>query len=330
MNKFSDLPPIAESDSLSGLLTELRECLKAPPQTDRDEFYCRTRSILRRHPLLKHNLPEFLRECKTVGDYVAYMQSKFQKQFEWDSIMGNAIENMRSLLNSEASLEPFIIHESIGSGGFGTVFLATHKVTERNVAIKFFQPAFHAGGGSAIARFVQEASMLFDLCHKNIIAVRDVGLYKERPFIVMEFFDGITLSEALRRHGRMPPAKAIRMIASITDAVQHAHERQIVHRDLKPSNILLKPSDLRIIDFGLGVYLEKQLQSRLTLPGETPAGGHFTARELVSDPTLQNPQSDIYSIGALWFNAVTNEIPAGSDLREALANVPDLPGHIKK
>jgi serine/threonine-protein kinase RIO1 len=282
MNKFVDFPTIAESDSVAGLLRELRECLKSPPQTDRDEFYCRTRAILRRHPLLKHNLPEFLRECKTVGDYVTYMQNKFEKQFEWDSIMSNATENLSSLLSSESSLESYIIHGVIGSGGFGTVYLATHKITERKLAIKFFHPAFHDGGGSAIARFVQEASILFDLSHKNIIAVRDVSMYKERPFIVMDFFDGTTLSDALRKYGRMPHPKAIRMIESIAEGVQHAHDRHIMHRDLKPSNILLKPNDLRIIDFGLGVYIENQLQSRLTRPGESPAGGHFMRLSLSS------------------------------------------------
>jgi serine/threonine protein kinase len=325
MNKLDQLPPIAEADSVSVLLRDLRECLKSPPQTDRDEVYCRTRAILRRHPLLKHSLPEFLRECRTVGDYVEYMQSRFANQFEWDSIMGNSLEHLSLQLSSSASLDAYIIHDIIGSGGFGTVYLATHKVTERKMAIKFFQPAFHAGGGSAIARFVQEASMLFDLSHKNIIAVRDVVIYKERPCIVMDFFDGITLSEALRRYGRMPYDKAVRMIASLTEGVQHAHEQQIVHRDLKPSNVLLKPNELRIIDFGLGVYIESQLQSRLTRPGESPAGGHFTARELIADPTDRNPQSDIYSIGALWFNAVTNIAPAGSDLRETLANVQNIP-----
>lgn len=325
MDLPNDLPSIAKADSVDELLVRLREFLKYPPQTDCNDEYCRTRAILRRHPLLKHSLPEFLQTCKTVDEYVAYMQQSFKKEFEWDSLMSNSIEQLRSQLDSGAALEGYLIHNEIGAGGFGRVFLATHKMTDRKMAIKFFQPAFHDGGGSAIARFFQEASMLFSLNHQNIITVRDVAMYKERPFIVMDYFDGITLSEALRLHGQMPPAKAIKMIESVANRMQHAHTMNIVHRDLKPSNIMLKPNEVRILDFGLGVYLEHHLQSRLTRTGESPAGGHFTARELIANPLSTHPQCDIYSIGALWFNAVTNETPAGSDLRETLAKIQGLP-----
>lgn len=167
--------------------------------------------------------------------------------------------------------------------------------------------------------------MLYDLKHPNIITVREVGLYQERPFIVMDYFESITLNRALIDYGKMPPDKALRMIEMITSALGHAHDKNIVHRDLTPGNIILAPEDCRVIDFGLGVYIEQALKSRLTHPGEAPAGGNFAARELLADPTLVDARSDIFSIGALWYHAVTNDYPAGSELAGSLATVDGLP-----
>lgn len=115
------------------------------------------------------------------------------------------------------------------------------------------------------------------------------------------------------------------MVEMITSALKHAHNKNIVHRDLTPSNIILAPNDCRVIDFGLGVYIEQALRSRLTQPGEAPAGGNFAARELLADPTLVDARSDIFSIGALWYHAVTNDYPVGSELVGSLATVEGLP-----
>lgn len=123
---------------------------------------------------------------------------------------------------------------------------------------------------------------------------------------------------------------AIKMIAMVTEATKHAHSRNIVHRDLKPSNIMLKrPNECRVIDFGLGVYVEQYLTSRLTKAGESPAGGSYTARELIMDASLIDPRSDIYSIGAVWYTAVTNQIPAGANLFDSLRDVGELPSSHK-
>jgi serine/threonine-protein kinase len=142
----------------------------------------------------------------------------------------------------------------------------------------------------------------------------------------MDFFEGVTLNSALMRGGRMPPAKAARMIAQVCLALDHAHAKGIIHRDLKPSNILLAyPEQCRVIDFGLGVYVETAIESRLTKTGEMLSGDHFMAKELLSNPRLTDHRSDIYSIGAVWYQAVTNEVPAGADLSKSLSRVDGLP-----
>jgi len=320
-----ELPPLHDSDSVAFLIDRLTTGVRHPANDDFGDEYCRIRAILRRHPLLKHHLPEFLQQSKTITDYRTFMQQRYEKDFEWDTHSGNTLSNLKERVQSGSSLDNYEIEGELGWGGFGRVYLAHHNILDRRFAVKFFQPVFHSGGGTALGRFFQEASMLYDLHHPHIVAVREVGLYKERPFIVMDHFDGITLNTALSHNGAMPPHKAYAMIVQLTEAVAHAHEHNIVHRDLKPSNIMLKPEQLRVIDFGLGVYVEQDLRSRLTQAGQAPAGGHYTARELLADPTLIDARSDIYSIGAIWYVAVTNAVPAGTNLADSLDHVTDLP-----
>jgi eukaryotic-like serine/threonine-protein kinase len=324
IRKFN-LPALNQEDSVAALIIRLTEELRYPANDAFNDEYCRIRAILRSHPLLKQHLPEFLRECRTIADYREFMRQRHQKEFEWDAHSGNALLQLYERLQSASSLDAYEILDELGCGGFGRVFLARHNFLDRRFAIKFFQPAFHQGGGSAISRFYQEASMLFDLHHPNIVSVRDVGMYQERPFIVMDYFDGITLNSALSQHGRMPPEKAVAMIEMVANAVRHAHELNIVHRDLKPGNIMLRPSTCRVIDFGLGVYVEQALASRLTRTGEGVAGGHYTARELFANPKLVDPRCDVYSIGAVWYTAVTNLVPAGANIESALTKVEELP-----
>lgn len=99
-----------------------------------------------------------------------------------------------------------------------------------------------------------------------------------------------------------------------------------MHRDLKPSNNLVAyPKQCRVIDFGLGQYIEQKLESsRLTKTGQGVAGDHFTPPEMLSDPKLIDPRCDVYSIGAVWYYVVTNTIAAGADVGSRLHAVADL------
>ena len=320
-----ELPLLNDRDSIGTLVASMVNGLKYSPDDSFNDNYCRIRAILRRHPLLKDKLPKFLCECTTVEQYCDWMGSRFENSFEWDAHLNNAMAQLASLATSGEQLKNYEIKHELGRGGFGRVFLAEHKLTQRSFAIKFYQPVFHDGGGTPLSRFFQEASMLYDLNHPNITMVREIGLYKERPFIVMDYFESLSLNKALIVHGKMPPWKAIRMTELVTSALKHAHQNGIVHRDLTPGNILLARDDCRVIDFGLGIYVKRALTSRLSHKGETPAGGHFTARELSANPELVDPRTDIYSIGAVWYHAVTNEYPAGAELAKSIERIEGLP-----
>ncbi len=211
----------------------------------------------------------------------------------------------------------------IGKGGFGLVYLFEHKLLKLPFAVKIFAPAFYEGGEKELERFFQEARMLFKLNHPSIIKVYDAGLIGSRPFIRMEYFEGLNLNEILIKYGRLTPAKALIAMKSIIEGMKYAHEEiGIIHRDLKPSNIMASPpKQFRIIDFGLGIFVENELHSRLTKTGESTVSGYYNAPELVENPKLIDKRSDIYSLGAIWFTLITGQPPAGTSILESIREI---------
>lgn len=181
------LPVLHPDDSVVALIDRLREGLSYPADDAFSDEYLRSRAILRSHPLLKNQMPEFIAKSRTLTEYRVYMRERYTEGFEWNAHSGNSLSQLQERVKSGSSLDAYDVKEEIGWGGFGRVYLAQHNFLDRPFAIKFFQPVFHQGGGTALSRFFQEASMLYDLHHPNIITVRDVGLYQERPFIVMDY-----------------------------------------------------------------------------------------------------------------------------------------------
>ncbi|WP_330510208.1 serine/threonine-protein kinase [Petrocella atlantisensis] len=170
---------------------------------------------------------------------------------------------------------------------------------DMDFAIKFLSPIFSDDPDKDQVRFFQEARMLFELKHESIINVYDVGILKNKPYIRMEYFDGEDLNTVLKKYGVFTLDTATDIILSVCEAMEYAHTK-VVHRDLKPSNIMIsRPKKCRIIDFGLGIFKENQIYSRLTLVGKGVASGLYTAPELLVDPKIIDKRSDIYSIGAI-------------------------------
>jgi len=181
--------------------------------------------------------------------------------------------------------------------------------------------SFIRGEPGFLERFMRESRILQRLRHPNIITVHASGQHGRRPYIRMEYFSGRDLGAHLQRHGVFEPTLALRVIRALVAGLAHAHEMGIVHRDLKPSNIMTaKPDQLRIIDFGLGAFVEQELVSRITRTGQAMVGGHYTAPELVANPRLLDPRSDLYSVGAVWYELVLGRPPAGSRVSETLLN----------
>src|SRR5262245_11705237 len=147
------------------------------------------------------------------------------------------------------TLGPYEIRTWLGAGGMGDVYRATDTRLGRSVAIKVL-PDHVAGTPTRRARLAREARLVARLSHPSICAIYDVGEHDGCQFIVMEYLEGETLSQRLRR-GALTIADVSRVGAEIADALEHAHGHGIVHRDLKPANIMLTRTGVKLLDFGL-------------------------------------------------------------------------------
>ena len=228
----------------------------------------------------------------------------------------------------------FRIEREIGTGGMGTVYLATHLGLERPVAVKIIRREF-AGDADVAERFLREARTMAKLRHPNAAMIFDAGnLPDGRHFIVMEFVEGETLSQALAREGRFSATKAISIATQICDVLEEAHRLGIIHRDLKPSNILLGKRGVCVLDFGVAKVLASSAESTAT-HASTGSG------QVVGTPRYMSPEqclgqrvgarSDLYSLGVLLYEMLAGRPPFVDPLQSALlikqatAPAPPLP-----
>jgi len=330
----SNLRDIPEGDDLVLQIEQFKMglVLRATGGDFENDEYRRLRKLVLSIPESDKLVPRFLKLCRTVDDFWGFIKGQSATYAERREFLSKEINPILEFVEyevGEGSLEFKRNYEEIkviGNGGYGLVYLYKHKLLALPFAVKIFAPVFHEGGEKELERFFQEARMLFSLNHPSIIRVYDAGLIGKRPFIRMEYFDGLNLNEILSKHGILTAEQSLVMIKSIVDGLHHAHEDVgIIHRDLKPSNIMAsKPNLFKIIDFGLGIFIENELHSRLTTTGETVISGYYNAPELVENPKLIDKRSDIYSVGAIWFTMLTGQPPAGTSLISKLQEIVDL------
>jgi tetratricopeptide (TPR) repeat protein/predicted Ser/Thr protein kinase len=215
----------------------------------------------------------------------------------------------------------------IGKGGMGAVYKARQPALDRIVALKILPPQAPGRPGFA-ERFNREARALAKLNHPNIVTVHEFGQVNGLPFFIMEFVDGLNLRQ-LERSGRLSPREALQIVPQICEALQFAHDEGIVHRDIKPENILLdKKGRVKIADFGIAKIVGGEGRAGSPLPA---AGAHgvtrptegltetgkiigtprYMAPEQVEDPQSVDHRADIYSLGVVFYEMLTGELPLG-------------------
>ncbi len=224
------------------------------------------------------------------------------------------------------------ILELIGKGGMGAVYKARQPALDRFVALKILAP--RSGGDLDFAeRFTREARALAKLSHPNIVAVHDFGTVGQASslspseissgksetgkmpvlhYFIMEHVDGPNLRQ-IEQAGRLSPHEALEIIPQICAALQFAHDEGIVHRDIKPENVLLdKKGRVKIADFGLAKILGQEPKDfRLTGARDVVGTPHYMAPEQVEKPQEVDHRADIYSLGVVFYEMLTGELPLG-------------------
>ena len=205
----------------------------------------------------------------------------------------------------------------LGKGGMGAVYKARQPALDRLVALKIL-PAQAAPDPGFADRFTREARALARLNHPNIVAVYEFGQVSSAgaspalPFLIMEFVDGVNLRQ-LQRTGRLSPREALQIVPQICDALQYAHDEGVVHRDIKPENVLVdRKGRVKIADFGLAKILGRDPEAlRLTGAGQVMGTPHYMAPEQVEHPQAVDHRADIFSLGVVFCEMLTGELPLG-------------------
>ena len=192
----------------------------------------------------------------------------------------------------------------------GAVYKARQPALDRVVALKILPPQT-AGGPGFVERFNREARALARLAHPNIVAVHEFGQVNGLPFFIMEFVDGLNLRQ-LEQAGRLSPREALQIVPQICEALQFAHDEGIVHRDIKPENILMdKKGRVKIADFGIAKIWAARRTVAMTETKGAIGTPHYMAPEQVERPTTVDHRADIFSLGVVFYEMLTGELPLG-------------------
>ena len=203
------------------------------------------------------------------------------------------------------------IIELIGAGGMGAVYRARQTGLDRMVALKILPEEFGHDVKFAL-RFTREARTLAKLSHPNIVPVYEFGNVGDTYYFLMEFIDGSTLRDVVRSK-QLEPEHALAIVPDLCDALQYAHDKGIVHRDIKPENILLaKDGTVKIADFGLSRILGNESQQEmLTGTHQVMGTPRYMAPEQMESSHRVDHRADIYSLGVVFYEMLTGELPIG-------------------
>jgi eukaryotic-like serine/threonine-protein kinase len=203
----------------------------------------------------------------------------------------------------------------IGAGGMSTVYRATDVTLERQVAIKLMNREV-ASDSDQLERFRREARAVAQLSHPHIVGVIDAGEDDGRPYIVLEYVEGETLKDRIRRNGRLPITESVAYAIEIARALGAAHARHIVHRDVKPQNVLIDPEgSAKVTDFGIARTLE---EDGLTADGRVLGTTDYVSPEQALGHHVSG-QSDLYSLGIVLYEMLTGEVPFSGENQVAVA-----------
>ena len=214
---------------------------------------------------------------------------------------------LRILRPGQLLADRYEIKEVLGSGGMGVVYRAWDRHLQEPIAIKTLRPEALQADETSLERFKQEIRLARRITHRNVLRTHDLGEVDGAYFITMEYAEGTSLAELLKKRGRLPVGVALTIGKQLCRALEVAHEAGVVHRDIKPQNLMIDPGGfLKVMDFGIARLAE----------GHRPAEAGLTRQGMmIGTPEYMSPEqlmagevdgrADLYAVGAVLFECVT-------------------------
>ena len=222
------------------------------------------------------------------------------------------IHRLESALEKVREMGSYKLTELLSRGGMGEVWKAKHRLLARPAAIKLIRPdvlaGTHSGGRTqALRRFEREARIISSLCSPNTVQVYDFGVTEDGSFYtVMELLDGLDLETLVRRHGPVPPERAVFFLVQACESLAEAHARQLIHRDVKPANLIacrygMDVDFIKVLDFGLvrANRANEPGDTQLTADGLAAGTPAYISPELARGDTHYDHRVDLYGLGCV-------------------------------
>ena len=198
------------------------------------------------------------------------------------------------------------IVKTLGGGGMAIVYKARDQVLDRWVAIKMMKQSL-SDHDEFIQRFIREAKAAGSLSHPNVVNVFDIGREGSTYYMVMEYIEGTSLDQLIKRKGPAPPREAVNIAIQVCDGLSHAHQHGIIHRDIKSQNIMRTVDGrYKVTDFGISFF--SNMSTSLTQTGKVMGSAHYFSPEQASGGKVTYA-SDLYSVGVLLFYLLTGRFP---------------------
>lgn len=221
--------------------------------------------------------------------------------------------------------DEYRIIRKVGEGGMGTVYLAEDIHMQQEVAIKLLHPAL-TKDPEIVERFKTEAKAQYKLTHPYIVKLTRLVQFGDDYFIVMEYVEGMTLKEMLKKTGLLPEDRALPIFHKILRGLEYAHSQGIIHRDIKPGNIIIdKNGNPKITDFGIAKILGDK---GMTQTGTKLGTVYYMSPEQIKNPKGVDQRTDVYSLGVTLYEMLTGRLPynvgleSEYDLMNEIVNTP--------
>lgn len=234
------------------------------------------------------------------------------------------------------TLKPVILYAMLKKGQMGAVYKGCHLRLNIDVAVKVMTPPAWIEPKELevyINRFIREAQTAAGIFHQNLVNVVDVNKKHGIYYLIMEFIDGESVAERLKRRGPLTEIEALEIVKHASNGMAVAHDKGIIHRDIKPDNIMIsRDGTIKVTDLGLAKAIDdnKDHRDELTIVGTIMGTPYFMSPEQTVSAKDVGPPSDVWSMGVTLYKLLTNHLPfSGGDLTDLIYNIrnsslPDL------